>query len=476
MRRFVLLILFVVVLVAPFILQAAMGKRTKAAAGSELKLVILNAHHEGIRREFAVAFKAWHLAKYGQSVDIDYRSYGGGSDMLRYLESSKDTLFKATGTFKIDLVWGGGDYLFDRQLKKDYLEPVTLDPAVMHHAYPRPNLAGVPLYDQAASPKWFGAALSSFGIVYNKDVLRYLGLAEPKSWGDLADPRYRNWIVLADPMRSASAKQVFMIIVERMMLDAHDAGTDENQAWARGMGLLRQIAANARLFTDSSSSVPIVVGNGDVAAGMAIDFYGRAQADAVGDARMGYVEPVGATIINPDPIAVVRGAEHRELAIRFIEFVLSDEGQRLWNVRAGTAGGPVQTSLRRLPIVPAVYDDMSNFTDRVNPFVMNIGFAKSGAREKTFGVMGELMQISCIDLLDELRRTRTAILASPRAAELDARLGTFPFDQNEAIRRSELLISLKNAPAEERLKLLRGWTEEFRKEYEELRAAAKGRG
>ena len=72
---------------------------------------------------------------------------------------------------------------------------------------------------------------------------------------------------------------------------------------------------------------------------MIIDFYGRSQVDAVGDQRMGYVEPRDATAINPDPIAVVRGAEHPELAIRFIEFVLSDEGQRLWNIRA-TTGGP----------------------------------------------------------------------------------------------------------------------------------------
>ncbi len=471
------MILFVVVLVAPFILQAVVKTQAKpgdaGAGGEALRLVVLNCHQEGIRREFADAFSAWHLRKFGQRVDVDYRTYGGGSDMLRLFQSSKDTLFKATGTYKLDIAWGGGDYLFDQQLKPGgYLEPVQLDPAVMRHAFPQPKLSGTSLYDPAEPPQWFGAALGSFGIVYNKDLLRYLNLPEPRSWNDLADERYRNWIVMADPMRSATARTMFMIIVERAMLDAHEAQGDENKAWARGMGLVRQIAANARLFTDSSSSVPIIVGNGDAAAGMAIDFYGRSQADAVGDARMGYIEPAGATIVSPDPIAVVRGAEHRDLAIRFIEFVLSDEGQRLWNRRAGSPGGPAQTSLRRLPIAPGAYGDLSECVDKVNPFAMNLGFAKSLEREKTFGFLGDLVAMSCMDLLPELRDTREAILKSPRRAELDGRLGMFPFDQTEALRRAKLL---KGANADQRLELLRGWTNEFRKEYAELKEAARKR-
>ena len=41
------------------------------------------------------------------------------------------------------------------------------------------------------------------------------------------------------------------------------------------------LAANARYFTDSSQKPPIDVAQGDCAAGICIDFYGRAQAEAV---------------------------------------------------------------------------------------------------------------------------------------------------------------------------------------------------
>jgi ABC-type glycerol-3-phosphate transport system substrate-binding protein len=184
---------------------------------------------------------------------------------------------------------------------------------------------------------------------------------------------------------------------------------------------------------------------------------------------MRYIEPVGATIINPDPIALVKGAEHRELAVRFIEFVLSAQGQRLWNTRAGAPGGPRQTSLRRLPIRPDVYTDMSNFTDPVNPLTAAGAFNKSAAREKTFGILGEVIQASCIDVLDDLQETRRVILAAPRAAELDAKLGMFPFDQKEALNRAA---RYRAASMLDKLAMQREWAEEFRREYRQLRAEA----
>src|ERR1700737_2892044 len=109
---------------------------------------------------------------------------------------------------------------------------------------------------------------------------------------------------------------------------------------ARGMGLIRQIAANARGFTSAANELPGTVSNGDAAAAMAIDFYARAQIAAVGGGGVGYVEPRGATIVTPEPIAVVRGAQHEETARLFIEFILSDAGQRLWITKAGAGETP----------------------------------------------------------------------------------------------------------------------------------------
>ncbi|HEX3359272.1 MAG TPA: extracellular solute-binding protein [Tepidisphaeraceae bacterium] len=476
MRRYVFLILFLFVLVTPFALRRLYGT-AKEANSSGRELVILSSHVEGIRREFAEAFCRWHEQNFGQPVNVVYLNYGGSADILKYFRNSEQTIFKSFGTYKIDLVWGGGDYLFENQLKyfvdenkvrrPGCLESIKLPDETMRFAFPKPMLNGIQLYDTHDNT-WFGTALSSFGICYNKDVCRTLGVDEPKTWGDLSDARWSRWVVMADPSSSTSAGTAFMIVVERAMLDAKAQGRSEDQGWAEGMGRVRLIASNAKMFTDSAAVVPSLIGAGDAGAGMVIDFYGRSQVEAVGSNRMGYLEPAGATAINPDPIAMVRGAEHRELAMRFIEFVLSEQGQKLWNTRAGAPGGPSKTSLRRLPIAPSVYNDRSNFTDPVDPFTGNLAFDTSNARRKTFPILGELIRMSCIDLLDDLRETRAEIDRAGRK-DLEAKLGMFPFDQAEALRR---LSAWSRATPLERIALEQKWKAEFREEYRRLREEA----
>ena len=141
---------------------------------------------------------------------IDYRVLGT-HDIVKYFETSKATTFAKLGTYQADLVWGGGDYVFDVQLKAPgYLQGVAIDPAVMAGAFPKKDLNGVNLYDVKSNPpQWFGTALSSFGIAYNRDVDRYLKIADPQTWTDLASAKYftaGGWLV-APIRRRAGARR-----------------------------------------------------------------------------------------------------------------------------------------------------------------------------------------------------------------------------------------------------------------------------
>jgi ABC-type Fe3+ transport system substrate-binding protein len=475
MRRSLPIILFLVVLLTPLVLSFIYGTTSQAKFDPSRTVVIISAHPESIRREFAEAFARWHQEHFGSPAQVEFRNVGGGGEVVQYFTEAQSQ-FDRTHTYQIDLIWGGGDYFFENKLKyfgsganrkPGCLEAIQLPDDVMRFAFPNPTLDGVQLYD-VKDHTWYGTALASFGVCYNRDVCRVIGAIEPTQWNDLADARWNNWLVLADPTMSASAAMSFMIIVERAMIDAQQRGESVDRGWAQGMGLVRLIASNARMFTDSGSSVPGIVASGDAGAGMVIDFYGRTEVEAVGANRMAYIEPAGATAINPDPIAMVKGAPHRELAMHFIEFVLSPDGQKLWNTRAGAPGGPRQTSLRRLPIAPSIYNDPANMTDQVNPFTGTLGFATSDARRKTFPFMGVLLQVSCIDLLDELRETRLAIDKRGRA-DLLARLGMFPFDQAEAMKRASGYFS---ANPLQQLEMERKWEMEFKNEYAELRDEA----
>jgi ABC-type Fe3+ transport system substrate-binding protein len=281
---------------------------------------------------------------------------------------------------------------------------LKIDPKLLAEAFPQPTLAGVKLYDLSKdkagrpAPQWVGVCLSSFGIVYNPDLYRTLQLPEPKQWRDLTNEKLAGLVALADPSHSASAALAYMMVVQRAMADAEEAFFAANpamkrvpraelaknaeyqktiaQGWKQGMKTLLVIAANARYFTNISSFVPNDVGNGQAAAGMAIDFYGRVYQESVGAGRCKFITPVAATAITPDPVAVLYGVKGRqeELANHFVEFLLSPEGQRLWILKAGEPDGPRERSLRRLPVRQDVYADRQGWTDDENPFADAGGF------------------------------------------------------------------------------------------------------
>jgi len=507
----ILLVLVVLVLMLPFIFRAMLVTQPRVAvqSGPTDQLVIMTPNLEAVRRKFGRAFSAWYAGKYHRGVSIEYLSFGGG-EIVKFFQAS-EAAYKRSGTYNVDLVWGGSDSLFSDALGSKYLETVSLQPGVLEAAFPTPDIGGVPLYDSSpGGPRWFGAALSSFGIMYNRDVLAYLHLPEPKTWADLADPRYSGWLELADPTRSASAKAALQVIVEREIETATEQHRPQDEAWARGMGLIRQIAANARGFTQAANELPSAVGNGDVAAAMSIDFYARSQIAAIGcDVRMasgrqpgpgvgpqgsavaqpgsavgrsaacvervGYVEPQGATMVTPEPIGVAKGAQHAEVAKRFIEFVLSEAGQRLWITRPGPGETP-EMALQRLPVVRSVYDNPVNFTEFTNPFTTAGGFNTKPGRRAAFGLMDELIVLCCIDLLPDLRATRREIVGSPRAAELDARLGTFPVSQAASQAGVDVHRQMLKGKPEDWLTLQRQWRDQFRDEYRELRRAAAAAG
>jgi hypothetical protein len=178
-------------------------------------------------------------------------------------------------------------------------------------------------------------------------------------------------------------------------------------------------------------------------------------------------------MVTPEPIALARGAPHSEVAKRFIEYVLSDAGQRLWITKA-RPGEPPDFSLHRLPVMPSLYESATaDFDEAADPFSTAGGFNTLPARRREYGLMDELIASCCIDLLSDLRQTRADIERSPRAAELDARLGTFPIDQAGSRAGTKVHAMMLNGRPQDWLTLQRRWREQFRAEYRELRRLAK---
>ncbi len=365
-----------------------------------------------IRHEFSVGFRRWYRERTGRTVFLDWRNVGGTSDITRYLDGQYDASFRylwtaklgkpwsaeiqagykkgrlpadapaivkeARGAFRqsdvgcgMDVFFGGGPYDFEQEAAAGRRPDAGLTAAhpdwFTESAFPW-RFNGE--FYRDPNNLWIGDVMSSFGILYNKDSLKRIGFdREPDQWADLADPRFfGQGIGLCDPTESGSILVAFENLIQQRIearldeLRASDPMGDPKvhtaaavrQGWLEGLRLIQIIGANARYFTDTSQKPPIDVATGDCAAGMCIDFYGREQQEAVRRRndydRLGYVAPEGGSSYSVDPIALLRGAPHRAVAVAFMEYVLSLEGQKLWNFRVGTPDGPDEFALRRLPV------------------------------------------------------------------------------------------------------------------------------
>src|SRR5690606_5442244 len=118
-----------------------------------------------------------------------------------------------------------------------------------------------------------------------------------------------------------------------------------------------------------------------------------------------YFTPIGGSSVGVDPIGMLRGAPNADVARAFIAFVLSIEGQKIWNFKVGTPGGPVRYALRRLPVRKELYESQYA-AFRSDPDVFPYEEAKSFTYHEKwtgplFSALRFIVRVSCIDAHDE---------------------------------------------------------------------------
>jgi hypothetical protein len=167
----------------------------------------------------------------------------------------------------------------------------------------------------------------------------------------------------------------------------------------------------------------------------------------------------------------VKGQQY-ELALHFVEFLLSPQGQRLWIVKPGFADGPRYRALRRPPIRRDVYADRTNWADDVNYFEEAGGFNQRGEWMSTFTDTRMIWAAAWIDSRDVLQKTYRRILqlndVRHRNALL-AELADLPIslaDVQEMPRRMER--EAGGNVDEWRARIRLEWANRFRRHYKEM--------
>ncbi len=408
-------------------LPIAMRRETSTVSPSHAddRLIILSPHNESIRQEFGEAFAAYWKKSTGRSIYVDWRTPGGTSEIRMVLDAgykaAEETGRKGIG---VDLFFGGGEPDFASQAKRGRLVPLTVfqkHPEWFGENGVIPETFTGERYFPA-DHTWVATCMSQFGICYNPDSLKRLALPVPAKWDDLADPRYAGSLALADPTKSGSVARAFELLVQnQIQLELAKPGAFPDAAisegWSNGLRLIQRLAANSRYFTDSASKIPHDVGQGNAAAGMCIDFYGRSYSEELttrdGSFRVAWIAPKAGTTLSGDPVAVLKGAPHPELAQAFVEFCLTPAAQQLWFGKPGTPHGPVARALHRTPVRKDTYtpENLANSTmPDIHPYTDPGNFTyRKDLTGSSFNTLRNLVKVMCIDSHEEMKSAWHAI-------------------------------------------------------------------
>ncbi|WP_375597506.1 ABC transporter substrate-binding protein [Devosia sp. Naph2] len=174
-------------------------------------------------------------------------------------------------------------------------------------AYDSPEAEG---YDPAlysADGYYYSTKLITTGIVYNT------GAAEvPTSWADLEKPEYKGMIAAPSPLYSGAALIHLAALTNNLAL-----GWEHYEA----------LAANETVAQGGNGGVFTAVAAGEKPYGVLVDFMAlRAKAEG---SPVDFVFPAEGVTYVTEPVAIMAGAANIEAAQKFVDFVLSEEGQQL---------------------------------------------------------------------------------------------------------------------------------------------------
>jgi iron(III) transport system substrate-binding protein len=230
-------------------------------------------------------------------VAFDYYSAGAGKLMAKIAAE------RQSGKMTVDVLWHSEVPDFYK-LKQDGLLEKYVSPEAKNVKSPvkDPDNYFIP------------ARLATLGIAYNTRKL-FVGSAmsgrivPPKGWNDLLEPRFKGGFGIANPAISGTAFVSVAMMVNTL-----------------GWQYIEKLAQNGTIMGQGSGQVVDDTASGDLMACLAVDFI---TIDKIKKgAYLGLMFPQEFPVM-PSPIAIMKGTPNRKAAEKFIDFLLSKEGQTI---------------------------------------------------------------------------------------------------------------------------------------------------
>ncbi|MDD7463488.1 MAG: ABC transporter substrate-binding protein [Anaerococcus sp.] len=227
-------------------------------------------------------------------ADVEFLSMSSGEVLSR---------IKAEGKSVADLWFGGGLDAFMEAKDEGLLE-----------AYSSDMTEKIPSDYKDEDGYYISKGLTVVGFLVNNDRLEEKGLDMPKSWEDLADPQYKDELIMSNPAISGTNYAAL-----KGLLDLY--GEDE------GWDLFGKINENIPFYSKRGKDPQEKVSQGEFTVG--IIPADKIAFDAAEDNNLTVVYPEDGISWVPEGVAIFKDSENTDIAKAFEDFMLTEKAQKM---------------------------------------------------------------------------------------------------------------------------------------------------
>jgi iron(III) transport system substrate-binding protein len=266
-----------------YVLVLVMVLGVAGFAAAAQKLVIYTSMKESLIGQLRDAFLKMH-----PGIEMDYQSAGAGKLMAKIAAE------RESGKIMADVLWTSEVPDF-YQLQSQGLLEKYVSPEVKNIVNPLTD------FDGSFTP----VRLGTLGIAYNTRFVK----EAPAIWQDLLKPAFKGAFGIANPGLSGTA-YVSVAMLEK----------------AFGWEFFQKLKANGAKMGKGSGQVVDDTASGDLVASLAVDYITNDKIEK--GATLALVYPPEMLVI-PSPVTIFKGTPNLDAAKKFVDFLLSKQGQEI---------------------------------------------------------------------------------------------------------------------------------------------------
>lgn len=222
------------------------------------------------------------------NIQFDYYSAGAGKIMAKIAAE------RQSGKLVVDVLWTS-------EIPDFY--SLKAEGVLQKYESPEAKYVVSPLNDPEY--EFTPARLGTLGITYNTNKIK----TAPTQWSDLLGPAYKDGFAIANPALSGTAMVSVGMIANNL-----------------GWDFIQKLRANGAKMGQGSGQVVDDTAAGDLAACIGVDYITIDKIKL--GAPLGFAYPKEMLVI-PSPVAIFKGTPNLSAAQKFVDFLLSKEGQTI---------------------------------------------------------------------------------------------------------------------------------------------------